>query len=362
MDYDVVVIGLGPAGVIATINSVKEGARVLALEKRKNVSESIPCCGEAIVSRVMEDHSIPVSPKYVANVFDKMSFELPNGREVSMPIGGYVLHKEKFEQHLIDCASIEGAEIRLGCEMKRFIPPDTIYLANGEIVRGKVVIACDGYPSRTAKDTGFDAILPRKDVGICKQYTLEGIDVDKNTMKLFWWHKYSPGGYIWIIPKGSDVANIGVAVIPVDGINTNKLLKAYIEEDFPQGKIIREIRGVGPLAKPIINPVKGQVLLAGESAFHVLAMTGGGIGTSMFAGKFAGQVAGKYSTGYIDSLNYYNELLKPLNADLIHSYHMKEKIWFDRNSANKLFYDFKVISLFNKLFPDFVKRKILLRY
>ncbi len=357
MDYDVVVIGLGPAGGTATINAVKEGARVVALEKRKNVGESIPCCGEAIVSKVLEDHSIPVSPKYVANKFDKISYEL-NGKEVSIPIAGYTLHKEKFEEHLIDCASMNGSEIRLGCKVKKFVPPDNIYLDSGDVIRGKVIVACDGYPSRIAKGAGFDTILPRKDIGICKQYTLEGIDVDRNTMKIIWWHKYSPNGYIWIIPKGSDVANIGVAITPTVGINVNNLLTAYIEEEFPQGKIIREVSGVGPLAKPIKNPVKGQVLLAGESAFHVMAETGGGIGTSMFAGRFAGQTAGKYSTGIIDSLNYYNELVKPLNADLVHNYDLKERIWFDKDFANKLFYYFKTVSLLNKLFPDFVKRKI----
>jgi len=359
MDYDVVVIGLGPAGVIATINAAKEGAKVLAIEKRKNIENSIPCCAEGIVSGVLEDHSIPVSSKYIANTFDKIDYKLPNSKEVSLPIGGYILHKEKFEQHLIDRASMEGAEIRLGCEVKKFASPDKIYLASGEIVRGKLIIACDGYPSRIAKDTGLDEILQRKDIAICKQCTLEGIDVDRKTIKLFWWHKYSPGGYIWIFPKARDIANIGIAVIPMNGINTDKLLKSFIKEEFPKGRIIREIRGVGPITKPITNPIKGQVLFAGESAYHVMAMTCGGIGSSMLAGKFAGQTAGKYSTGLINSLNYYNELLAPLNAELIHSYDLKEKVWFDKDSANKLFYKYKAISLLNKVFPDFVKQKVL---
>jgi digeranylgeranylglycerophospholipid reductase len=105
----------------------------------------------------------------------------------------------------------------------------------------------------------------------------------------------APCGYAWIIPKRSG-ANIGV------GFRAERAEKkpSDLFSDFISKlgcKYSDVSMGLVPVSGPASSTVRGNVLLVGDAAGHVMATNGGGIPTAMIAGRIAGEVIRKHSKG-----------------------------------------------------------------
>ncbi len=64
-DYDVVVVGAGPAGSMTAKWAAKGGARVLMIEKRQEIGSPVRC-GEGVSKAWLPEVGITVDPKWVA--------------------------------------------------------------------------------------------------------------------------------------------------------------------------------------------------------------------------------------------------------------------------------------------------------
>ncbi len=298
--YDVVVVGAGPAGSTAARYAAEGGASVLVLEKDRDVGYPVRC-GEAVAHDGLVQFIEP-NEQWIAARCTRFRLNAPNGNSVIPRLDGvaYVLERRIFDYELASLAVQRGAEVVTKAYAYDLLWDDgkTIGIkfllkeAQAE-VRAKIVIAADGVESRVGKWAGIDTTCSIDDMESCAQVTLSGINVDPDILDFYLGDDVAPGGYLWVFPKGSDSANvgIGISVAAAKKKSALKYLEEFIARTYPNAAMLTRIAGGVPCAKTIDRIVAGNVMLVGDAAHQVNPTTGGGIISGMIGAMMAGQVA-----------------------------------------------------------------------
>lgn len=301
-DYDVVVVGAGPAGSIAAKTAAERGLDVLLIEKRQEIGVPVRCA-EGVSREGIESFVKPDS-RWIASEIESAEIISPSNHRVVLSAEsagnevGYVLERKIFDRHLARLASKAGAEVLTKTAAVSFRRDDGIVrlgirsMGEFEEVTTKIVIGADGVESRVAKWAGIDTTLKLNEIESCVQYLMTNIEFDAETTYFWVGRKYAPGGYIWLFPKGDDAANVGIGVMPSLAESSAKwYLDRFVKEHFPEGEIVEVVVGGVPVKGAIDTAVADNVMLAGDAARHTDPITGGGIINAMKAGYHAGITA-----------------------------------------------------------------------
>ena len=331
MNYDVVVVGSGPAGSITAQYAAKSGAKVMIIERRQEVGVPV-LCAEGI-SKKLDEYGILDNGPWMAASMDGARIFSPNGTMVKLSAKfagsetGYVLNRELFDKELVKKAIGVGAKLNVntraiglikkngkvkGVKVKQF---DEEFDINAEIVVG-----ADGVESKIGKWADIKTTLKSKDLETCAQYTMANVEFEDGFCDFYLGNKIAPGGYVWVFPKGkSNVANVGIGVLASlskPGL-PKKLLDEFIKNhpDLKNGAPLRFIAGAVPVAEPI-EATKDNIVLVGDAARQVDPITGGGLMASIEAGKVAGEVIGKAIEKQDFSKKFLSEYEKSLEDNL----------------------------------------------
>ncbi|WP_456370243.1 NAD(P)/FAD-dependent oxidoreductase [Geoglobus sp.] len=301
-DYDVVVVGAGPAGSIAAKTAAEKGLEVLLIEKRQEIGVPVRCA-EGVSREGLESFVKPDS-RWIASEIESAEIISPSSHKVVLSAEsagnevGYVLERKIFDRYLARLASKAGAEVLTKTSAVSFRREDGIVrlgirsMGELEEVTTKIVIGADGVESRVAKWAGIDTTLKLNEIESCVQYLMTNIEFEDDTTYFWVGKKYAPGGYIWLFPKGKDAANVGIGVMPGLAENSAKwYLDRFVEEHFPEGEIVEVVVGGVPVKGAMDTAVADNVMLAGDAARHTDPITGGGIINAMKAGYHAGITA-----------------------------------------------------------------------
>jgi len=298
---DVLVIGGGPAGLMAARCAAKQGARVLLLEA-KDVLGLKPC-GEGISSSCFDAAGLQPSSDIVLEKIRGFEVYAPDEtkkvRLVSEgEVQGYIIDKKAFLKKMAEVAVDCGAEMLMKTMVEDVVPvtDGVIAKARGEsgklTVKAKIVIGCDGYTSIVARkffDRSNYELIP------CVQYRMKNVNLPYNDVLMFYvGNNVAPGGYAWVFPRGDKMANVGLGV-RWRGPAIN-YLKAFVKKHqdlFEKAEIIEFGAAAVPVGGMLKNIVADKLMLCGDSAGQVIPLTGGGIHSSIAAGKIGGEVAGK---------------------------------------------------------------------
>ena len=307
MKYDAVVVGSGPAGSVTARFAAESGAKVLIIERRSEVGVPV-LCGEGI-SKNVDNYKVLEGRRWIANNMDGARIFSPDGTKVTLAAEmagnetGYVLYRDIFDQELARGAVRAGADLMLNTRAVDLIKE------NGKIkgvkakhfdeeidIRADVVVGADGVESKVGRWGGIKTTLKPKDLETCAQYTLTGIDIDRAYCDFYLGKKIAPGGYVWVFPKGNDVANVGIGILAslsTPGLAT-KLLDKFISShpELKKGEPVRFLAGAVSVCEPY-ESVRDNLLLVGDAARQVDPITGGGLMASIEAGKIAGETIGK---------------------------------------------------------------------
>lgn len=307
MKYDAVVVGSGPAGSVTARFAAESGAKVLIIERRSEVGVPV-LCGEGI-SKNVDNYKVLEGRRWIANNMDGARIFSPDGTKVTLAAEmagnetGYVLYRDIFDQELARGAVRAGADLMLNTRAV------TLIKENGKIkgvkakhfdeeidIRADVVVGADGVESKVGRWGGIKTTLKPKDLETCAQYTLTGIDIDRAYCDFYLGKKIAPGGYVWVFPKGNDVANVGIGILAslsTPGLAT-KLLDKFINShpELKKGEPVRFLAGAVSVSEPY-ESVRDNLLLVGDAARQVDPITGGGLMASIEAGKIAGETIGK---------------------------------------------------------------------
>lgn len=303
--YDVVVVGAGPAGSVTARTAAENGLNVLLIERNAEIGVPVKC-GEG-VSRDIEKY-VDIDPRWVSTELKGIINYGPDGTEIRLVVDGsdivgYVLERRLFDKSLARQAAHAGAEVRVKTQAYGAIKEGGyvkgVYAnSTGEDIRisADVVVGADGVESRVGRWGGIDTRLQLADVGTCAQFLMCDIEINRDCYEIFFGEEIGPKGYAWIFPKGEDSANVGVGIggdVSGDGHRALDYLKAFVNDKFPDGKILAEMYGAVPLCGPIYETVANGLILVGDAARHVQPFTGGGIIQAMQGGEIAGDVIAK---------------------------------------------------------------------
>ena len=321
-EYDIVVVGAGPAGSMAARFAAEQGISVLMLEKDRDVGYPVRC-GEAVNKKGIEEF-IESNDKWIASKINKFSLNSPDGTEVLIEFQetGYILERRIFDYELAKTASNAGAEILTRAYVNGLLFENgkvsgVKYEFNGEQkeVRAKIVIAADGVESRVGRWAGLETHCDFRDMECCAQVTASNVKVNSDTCYFYFGKDFASNGYFWIFPKDENIANIGLGVSGLTGKkkSASTFLNSFMESRYPNASILTKIAGGVPCSPTLKKISSPGIMLVGDAAHQVNPLSGGGITSGMIGGSIAGRIVG--------------EAIKMNKLEHIFTY---DKVWHDR--------------------------------
>ncbi|MCK4995529.1 MAG: NAD(P)/FAD-dependent oxidoreductase [Thermoplasmatales archaeon] len=307
MKYDCVVIGSGPAGSVTARFAAKTGAKVLIVERRQEVGVPV-LCGEGI-SKKIDEWDMLEGKRWIASDMEGARIYSPDRTCVTLSAGqagnetGYVVYRDIFDQELARLAAREGVKIMMNTQATGLLK-DRDKIKGVKVkhfdeefeIEADIVVGADGVESKIGKWAGINTTLKPEDLETCAQYTLTNIDCKDAYCEFYLGKQIAPGGYVWVFPKGKDVANVGIGILASlsESGMAKKLLDNFIanEPRLQKGEPIRFLAGAVPVTNPVETTVQDNLLLVGDAARHVDPITGGGLTHCLEGGKIAGETIG----------------------------------------------------------------------
>ncbi|MEX0640652.1 MAG: NAD(P)/FAD-dependent oxidoreductase [Nitrosopumilaceae archaeon] len=361
LDYDIVIVGGGPAGSSAAFAAAKNGAKVALLEKEGCISQSVRTSG---VTWIKDVKKFGIPPDCY-NEIKNYSFCSPNN-QVSVRDSKprvVVLDVRKTYQWLAQQAAKEGADIFLKTNVTDVIKNNQGKISGVKtsskencIFNSKIVIDASGFQSVVAKSLGVVTQWERFGAGA--EYEAYAEHVDSDTWWLMVGQQYSPAGYAWIFPVSKNIIRIGVGVgKPESLVDPTERLKELIEKKPGPIKNLGKITpiefhyGLIPNDGLSRKTVYDNLILVGDSAGQANPLVLEGIRYAIMFGRVAGEVSAnaiKSGDTSEKSLKKYEENWKKAIKAKINSASKIQDRWIGLSDEE---WD-KEIEIIGKLTPD----------
>jgi digeranylgeranylglycerophospholipid reductase len=282
--YDVVIIGAGPAGLMAARILRNSNADFLVIDSKKEIGLPLKC-GEGIRRDGFEALFGHSYHDFITN--RPARFRVCAGRTRRTIRADYLmLDRPGFEKWLADPVNdrlLLGANCDDILRCKGGLQVST---SKGTLFTRMVILA-NGCDYRIQKKFGLINTLPETIPcygGIYKDHNL-----DPNTLYFFFNDQDATA--TWIFPKESRTANIGIGVYPRrQKIDLKSSLKNALEQHCPKAEKLSEYGGIFPNSGPCRTSTH-RILVCGNAAGQVYQGAGEGIYFALKAGLLAGKTA-----------------------------------------------------------------------
>jgi geranylgeranyl reductase family protein len=312
-NWDVAVVGGGPAGLAAAITAARAGARVVLLERAEY--PRYKTCGGGLIGASLNIASpwidIPARNSVHTAIFTHDGKHEIVRHDQGRPLIEMVT-REDFDDALHKAAAEAGATIKQGA-LARSIEQDddrvAIRLAGGDTVTARVVVGADGSGGITSRHVGVE--FDQVDLGLELEIPVSGARADEWRDKVLLDWGPLPGSYGWVFPKG-DTLTVGVIAARGQGEATRSYLKAFVTRLGLRD--IEPVRDSGHLTRcrAAHSPLrKGRVIVAGDAGGLLEPWTREGISFALRSGRHAGTAAASaVTTAETGALDAYHAALQ----------------------------------------------------
>lgn len=272
---DLLVAGGGPVGLATAIEASRAGLRVTVVEPRRDPVDK--ACGEGLMpAAVAALARLGVHPagerlagiRYLDGTSSAQArFRSGPGRGVRRPV---------LQATLADRAESLGVVRRPG-RVERICQDADGVDVDG--LRTRWLVVADGLHSPLRSRLGLDA--PRRGpvrYGLRRHYRIAAWT---DFVEVHW----GPAAEAYVTPVGPDL--VGVAVLCAGGRPYDDWLAGFpaLSRRLAGAEPVTKVRGAGPLHRAARSRVQGRVLLVGDAAGYVDALTGEGIAVGLAAAE-----------------------------------------------------------------------------
>lgn len=292
-DFDLIVVGAGPAGCAAAFTAAKLGISVLLLEEHPKIGIPL-ACAEGLSRSTIKGY-LEIKREWISQELSGSIVRGPDGDEfkIEYPNVGWVLNRRVFDPALAKMAVAHGTVLKTSSKATGIEGNEVVVNESGTKRRYKFkfLIGADGVASHVGRWMGIDTRLDLNEIEVCAEYLIEDIDIAPQYTYLIFGEEYAPGGYAWIFPKSSSSANIGLGIAPIRTKKPAKyFLDRWVKKEFPSGEIKERIFGGVP-AKVLKEFSGRNFFLIGDAARFTDPLSGAGIANGVKSGVIAGRNA-----------------------------------------------------------------------
>jgi geranylgeranyl reductase family protein len=284
--FDVAVVGAGPAGSTTAYRLARAHARVLLIDKARFPRDKP--CGGGLTMRAVRQFPYSVEP-VVEDRITRVRCRLKYGRTMdrhSDQVLCLMTQRRRLDEFLVERAIDAGATFRDGVRVG--VESDRRVRVDGQAVEVDTVVGADGANGTTAKVLGLGGDMVN---GVALEGNLpyERLPPDDWRGLLVLELATLPGGYGWIFPKGDHV-NVGVGGWGTEGPRLRAHLTTLCEHYGIRVDELTNLRGHRlPMRRARTKLVAGRALVVGDAAGVLDPVSGDGIYEAAVSGKLAAE-------------------------------------------------------------------------
>ncbi|WP_312888433.1 rifampin monooxygenase [Nonomuraea rhodomycinica] len=330
--FDVIIAGCGPTGAMLAAELRLHDVRVLVLEKETAPKSFVRIVGlhmrslELMAMRGLLDRVLRHGRQRPAGgFFAAIPKPAPKGLDSAHPY--LVGIPQPVIERLLEERAVElGAQVRRGSAVTGLAQDDegvTVELADGERLRSRYLVGCDGGRSTVRKllGVGFpgepsrtETLMGEMEVGVPQEEIAAKVAEIQETTRSFWLRPFGGGIYSVVVPA----AGVGDRAEPPTLEDFEQALRAIAGTDFGVHSP-RWLSRFGDATRLAERYRVGRVLLAGDAA-HIHPPIGGqglnlGVQDAFNLGwKLAAQIRGWAPEPLLDS---YQAERRPVAEDVL---------------------------------------------
>ncbi len=305
MQYDILIIGGGPAGSAAAITAARAGLKVALFEKGPYGRDKV--CGDGLTPRAIAalnelriDHSVAHRIDGLRMIAGKKQRELAWPTTSRFPNHGAVWPRQKFDNHLLDVAVASGAQVHFDTEALPELDGERVVgvRVGAQVYKAPFTILAAGAQGMAAKILGAERD-PNETFGLAiRAYAPTPRHAERHLeacLSLRDEHGTPVPGYGWMFPAGDGTVNIGVGALSTmkgfKKLNLNTLLDQYasiVRDSWSLGEYIDKPRA-WRLPMSCVKRFGPGWVAVGDAAGFVNPMNGEGIDYGLESGILAVQ-------------------------------------------------------------------------